>query len=74
MFSICCFPTSCQGFEVLTQLRTLNLSHNALRTLDDLAPCRTLIELRLAVNDIHDITQMPNMVSLKILDLSNNKV
>ena len=68
------FSSSFQGIEVLQQLRSLNLSHNALRNVDGLALSSTLVELRLAVNEIQDISSMPSLTSLKILDVSNNKV
>ena len=68
------FSSSFQGIEVLQQLRSLNLSHNALRNVDGLALSSTLVELRLAVNEIQDISSMPSLTNLKILDVSNNKV
>ena len=68
------FSFSFQGIEVLQQLRSLNLSHNALRSVDGLAMNSVLVELRLAVNEIQDISSMPSLLNLKILDVSNNKV
>ncbi|KAL8606509.1 hypothetical protein ACOMHN_037740 [Nucella lapillus] len=63
-----------QGIEVLEQLRSLNLSHNAIRSVDGLSMSRALVELRLAVNEIVDISELPSLTNLKILDVSNNKL
>lgn len=62
------------GIEVLKYLHTLNLSHNFIKSLDNLANSASLVELNLSMNEIEDISFIPSLLSLEILYLNNNKI
>lgn len=62
------------GIEVLKYLHTLNLSHNFIKSLDNLANSDSLVHLNLSMNEIEDISFMPSLSSLEILYLNNNKI
>lgn len=65
---------SVEGVEALPRLRSLNLSHNLLHNADGLTQSITLVDLRLAANNLQNISSMPPLINLRILDVSNNKV
>ena len=64
------------GLETLTKLRLLDMSHNLLRRIDPavLGRLQQLVTLKLAMNEIEEMSEMPRLTELTVLHLNDNKV
>ena len=68
-----CSLSTIAGLENATKLRKLDLSSNALRTLDPLSALK-LTHLNLSDNAIEDLTAISTISTLQELDVSTNKL
>lgn len=64
------------GLETLTKLHSLDMSHNLLRRLDPavLQRFQHLVTLKLAMNEIEEMSDMPTLSKLTVLHINDNKV
>ncbi|KAK2178549.1 hypothetical protein NP493_539g02055 [Ridgeia piscesae] len=64
------------GLETLTKLRLLDMSHNLLRRIDPavLGRLQQLVTLKLAMNEIEEMSEMPRLTELTVLHLNDNKL
>ena len=66
--------TNLTGLEHATQLESLSLSGNDIRTLNPLAGLTQLNWLNLSGNDIRDLSPLAGLTQLEWLNLSDNKI
>ena len=64
------------GLEVLTELHTLDMSHNLLTRINPavLRQLHRLVVLKLAMNEIEQLSDMPILTGLTVLHINDNKV
>ena len=60
--------------EPLKNLFHLDFSHNIVKNIHGLQNLRQLTYLHIGMNQIEDISYMPTLSHLKVLDINNNKV
>jgi len=62
------------GIEYCLSVATLNLTHNCISNIHDIAGLHNLKELYLGENQITDITNLGELYHLEILDISDNDI
>ena len=64
------------GLETLTKLHLIDMSHNLLRRIDPavLGRLQQLVTLKLAMNEIEEMSEMPRLTELTVLHINDNKV
>ena len=70
------FNCRMDGLEVLRELHSLDMSHNLLSSINPavLQQFHRLVFLKLAMNEIEQISEMPRLAELTVLHINDNRV